>query len=202
MHARAVDDAATRVRELRWEEWGDLALAGLALAFSLAATQVYPSFAMPLFVGGLVVAALGVRALYRRWDLVDRLLREPDAYVIPEVVSHASRVATIESRRRMAEEIRGTLTDTQPSVAVRVDAVAADLEELAADLDDDELVLDPVRAVSCLRLLSDYSESPLRNPELPAEDLRSQLSQIRAGFRPSGERMDLGRGGSLLEQRV
>ena len=33
---------------------------------------VRPSLALPLMLGGFVVGALGVRALWRRWDLVDR----------------------------------------------------------------------------------------------------------------------------------
>jgi hypothetical protein len=188
MYARAVDDAAVRIRELRREEWGDLALAAVALGLSLAATQLNPSFAMPLFVGGLVAAALGIRALYRRWDLVDRLLGERDAYVIPEVLSHASRMATMGSRRRMAVGIRGTLDEPWPLIAARVSTVAGDLAALAAELDDDALALDPARAVSCFRLLNDSSESPLLNPELAIEDLHSQLSQIRSGFAPPRRR--------------
>ena len=43
-------------------------------------------------------------------DLVERLLTERDAYVIPEVLGHAARMATIESRRRLAASIRETLT--------------------------------------------------------------------------------------------
>jgi hypothetical protein len=202
MYARAVDDAAVRVRELRWEQWGDLALAGLALALSLAATQIYPSLAMPLFVGGLVVAALGIRALYRRWDLVERLLGERDAYVIPEVLGHASRMATMDSRRRMAAGIRGILDEPWPLIGARVSAVAEDLAALAAQLDDDGLAFDPARAVSCFRLLNDSSESPLLNPELAVEDLRSQLNRIRSGFMPL--RRHAGRAGleAQLERRV
>ena len=63
MYARAVDEAAARLRELRHEEWEDLGLAALALGLAVVATQVRPAFAMPLFLGGLAVGALGVRAL-------------------------------------------------------------------------------------------------------------------------------------------
>jgi hypothetical protein len=73
MYARAVDEAAARLRELRHEEWEELGLAAVALGFALAATQVLPRLAAPLFLGGLPLWALGVRALWRRWDLVDRL---------------------------------------------------------------------------------------------------------------------------------
>ena len=69
MHARAVDNAAARLRELRHEEWGNLGLAALAFGLAIVATQVRPSLALPLFLGGVAVWFLGVRALWRRWDL-------------------------------------------------------------------------------------------------------------------------------------
>jgi hypothetical protein len=98
MYARAVDDAELRLRGLRHEQWLDLALAAVVFALALAASQIRPSLAMPLFLGGVLAWALGVRALYRRWDLLDRLAGERDAFVIPEVASHASRHATGERR--------------------------------------------------------------------------------------------------------
>jgi hypothetical protein len=66
--------------------------------FALAATQIRPSLAMPLFLGGVFAWALDIRALYRHWDLLDRLADERDAFVIPEVASYASRHATSERR--------------------------------------------------------------------------------------------------------
>jgi hypothetical protein len=185
MYARAVDDAATRLRELRQEELGDLALGGLALALALAAAQVRPALALPLFIGGVVVGAFGVRALYRRWDLVERLLGERDAYVIPEVRVHATRMATIESRRRLAASIRLTLTQPGIPVESRVRAAADELGALASVLDDDMLQLDPVCAVACLRLVSDHSESPLLNHTASAGELRAAVVRIRSGFTAS-----------------
>ena len=62
MYARAVENAGVRLRELRLEEWEDFGLALLALALSLVATQRAPTFAFPLFIGGLATLALGMRA--------------------------------------------------------------------------------------------------------------------------------------------
>ena len=56
--------------------------ARLALALSLAATAVLPELAVPLFVGGLAVGVLGVRAALEQSEIVDRLAGERDAYVI------------------------------------------------------------------------------------------------------------------------
>jgi hypothetical protein len=183
MYARAVDDAAARIRDLRREEHEDLGLALLALGLAVALTRVRPSLAMPLFLGGLVVGALGMRALWRRWDLVERLSGDHDAYAISEVLACASREATTERRHVFAASIRWRLAQPGPAFAERVQAATGELEALASELDDGELELDPASAVACARLLSDFTESPLMNPDLPSEELRTRIRQIRSGFR-------------------
>ena len=180
MHARAVDDAAIRLRELRREEWGDFGLGALALGVSVVATQVHPSLTLPLFVGGLIVGVLGVRALWRRWDLVERLSGDPDAYMIAEVLEFASREATMERRQALAVSIRSRL---RAPVEARLTEATEELEALVSDLEETDLALDPACAVACTRLLSDVVESPLLNPALPPEDLGSCVRRIRSGFR-------------------
>jgi hypothetical protein len=182
MYARAVDDASARLQELRREEWQELALAGLALALALVATQIHPALAMPLFMGGVVVGARGMTALWRRWDLVDRLAAERAAHAIAEVRAYASRQATTERRHHLAALIRGAVRQPGSATDLRVRAAADDLEALASELEDESLALDPASAIACLRLLSDPVLSPLLNPELPQEDLRSLVHQIRSGF--------------------
>lgn len=182
MYARAVDDASARLHELRQEERQDLGLAALALGLALVAAQVRPAFAMPLFLGGVAVGALAVRALWRHWDLVDRLAGERDAYLISDVLAYASRETTKERRYWFAALIRSIVSQPGPAVVERVHAAAADLEALASELEDEELALDPACAVACARLVSDPAQSPLLNPALPPEELRSRLRQIRAGF--------------------
>ena len=98
MNARDLDAAAARLRELRCEQREKLALGALALILAVVATTVYPDFAFPLLLGGVGVGALGVRALWRRWDLVDRLAAVPDALAIAEVRTYASRRTTVDSR--------------------------------------------------------------------------------------------------------
>jgi hypothetical protein len=171
---------------LRQEELGDLGLGALALALALAATELRPSLAVPLFVGGMAVMARGVRAVWRRWDLVDRLAGERDAYVISEIRAYAAREATPERRHGHAASIRILLGSPVPALEARLVAVADDLEALACELEDDSLVLDPAAAVSCTRLLNDYAESPLLNAALPSEELRSHVRRIRTGFEPRG----------------
>jgi hypothetical protein len=182
MYARAVDEASSRLRELRQEEWADLGLAALSLGLALAATQVRPALAMPLFLGGIVVGIRGMRALWRRWDLVERLASERDAYVIPEVQAFAAREATVDRRHTYAARIRAELEQTGLHDGARVMLPTEELEALACELEDDQLALDPAAAVACMRLLSDPSTSPLLNPALPPEQLRSRVRQIRSGF--------------------
>lgn len=184
MYARAVDDGQERLRALRREEWGDLGLAAVAVAAAIAATLTRPDFALPFFLGGIVVGACGVRALWRRWDLVARLAGEGDALVIPEVLAYAKRHATMDSRRCFAASIRSRLPRHGYEVDARIVAAADVLEALADELEDESLELDPTAAVACMRLLSDPSDSPLLNLRVPGENLRSRVCQIRAGFEP------------------
>jgi hypothetical protein len=183
VYARAVDQADARLRDLRLEERGELGLAAAALAASVVATEVFPPLVAPLFIGGLFVGALGARAMWRRWDLLERLSGDSDAHVIDEVRAFALREATMDRRRTFASLIRARLSDATLAGETRVFAVADDLEALAVDLEDDDLTLAPAAAVACMRLLSDVARSPLLNRELSTEDLRARVLQIRCGFR-------------------
>jgi hypothetical protein len=179
MYARAVEEGAAKLRALRHEEWEDLGLGAVAIALAVAATQVWPELAVPLFVGGVAVGVKGVRAAWRRWDLVDRLADYVDAYVIPEVLAYASRHASMERRRTFSSFLRSRLLAGDARIA----AVAQDLEALAIDLEDESLVLDPCAAVATMRLLSE-PESPLLDRAAATDALRSRVLQIRSGFKP------------------
>jgi len=184
MVARAVEDAGRRLHDLRREEWEEGAVAAVAFALALAASTVRPEFALPLLVGGAFVASRAVLAGWRRWDLFDRLLVEPDAYAIPEVRARGEQEADMANRRSLSRVIRRQLErGDYPRIAASADELAA----LAEELLDPRLVLDPASAVACSRLLTDGVTSPLFNAELPAEDVRSRLVQIRAGFHARDE---------------
>jgi hypothetical protein len=184
VYARAVDQADARLRELRQEERGELGLAASALTAGVVATEVLPVLAAPLFIGGLVVGMLGVRALWRRWDLLERLSGERDAHVISEVRAFASRETTMERRLSFAARVRGCLRAVSHANDARLLAVADELDALASELEDGDLALEPASAVDCMRLLSDIGQSPLLNRAVPPEDLRSRIRQIRSGFTP------------------
>jgi hypothetical protein len=51
-------------------------------------------------------AAGGVLAGWRRWDLLDRLVGERDAYAIPGVRARAEQEASMANRRSLSGAIR------------------------------------------------------------------------------------------------
>jgi len=130
MYARAVEEAAITLRDLRRAEWEDLALGLVALGSAIAATTILPSLAIPLFLGGVAIGARGLRALWLRWDLVERLAGERDAYVISEVRDRALRETTMGRRRAFAAVIRTCLCDPENA---RLRFLEAELEDLAAE---------------------------------------------------------------------
>jgi hypothetical protein len=184
MYARAVDDANSRLRDLRREEWSDLGLAALATGLALLATQTRTEFAIPLFAGGLAVAFRGLIAAWRRWEIVDRLAAERDAYVIPEVRKRALQGATIERRRLYAAYIRYALGTAVPG---EFGTATPELEALVAELEDVTLTLDAACAVACARLVSDPSGSPLLRFESSPEEVLSRVRHIRSGFAPRAD---------------
>ena len=106
MHARAIDEAQARLFELHNDEIQDIALGGVALSASLASTALFPPLAVPLFVGGVTMGILGIRALWRHWDLLDRLADDRDAYAIRQVREYAARDARMGRRAHFAELAR------------------------------------------------------------------------------------------------
>ncbi len=183
MYARAIDETRGQLRELQREQWGEFGLALAALGLAVTATQFHRGLAVPLLLGGLFVGARGIHTLWRRWDLVDRLVADRDAYVIAEVRAYAARQATMARRHSFATAIRSTVQETAPS---RISAAAQELEALAQELDDENLELDPACAVACMRLLEDPADSSLLDAVAPREELQWRISRIRAGFSTAG----------------
>jgi hypothetical protein len=177
-----MEESAARLRELRRAQWEDLGLSAVLLAAAFSASVLHPALALPLLFGGLAGTVLSIRAAYRRWDLLDELVAEPDAYSIAEVRAHALAETTPERRHSHAISLRMILNAPGAPVNARVAGATEDLEALVHDLDDAALVLDPAAAVACTRLLSDSLNSPLLDATARAEDVRSRVRQIRSGF--------------------
>jgi hypothetical protein len=181
---RDVSQAERQLHDLRVQEWGDLGLGGVAIALSLVATQLAHALVLPLFIGGIVVVILGGRASVRRWDLCERLVTDPGAYVISEIGARAETAANPAGRAALAASVRKMLAPAPEFRRQRVQLVAGELAKLADELEDEHLALDPLCAVRCKRLLTDPVESPLLNSFVPADGLRVAIVVIRHGFVP------------------
>jgi len=172
MRARAVEENAELLRALKRDVAGLASLTVISFAAALA-LHGNRSLALPLLFAGLAGAALGIRAAWRHWDVVDRLLQEPDAYTIDEVRRRADGIAASGSRRVMAAALRrrGKNPDTLP--------IRDELAELASELEDDGLTLDPICAVICKHLIDDdlYGQ--------PAADAAAHIRRVRSGFTPA-----------------
>jgi hypothetical protein len=175
VQANAIIEAESRLTELRQDEAQQLGLGALALAASLALTAVYEPLVAPLFIGGMAMWLLGIRSLWRRWDLLDRLADDRAAYVIPAVRAYASRDARMDRRRANAIALR--CWATQADLA----DVASELDQLARELEDVSLDLSPAAALACRRLLTDPTMSPLLNGADP-DDIHGRIVEIERGF--------------------
>jgi hypothetical protein len=183
MVARDVEQAAAALRALRHEEWGRTGLVVLFFALAVAASAMLPSLAVPLLVGGLTAVVLAIRVFWRRWDLLDRLLLERDAYTIAEVRHRAEQVATLRSRGAMASAIRRLLTAPGIETPSWVVVAAEDLQALAEELEDDDLSFDPVCAVLCARLVAGSgSNHTLSGVGQSPQDVTARVRRIRAGL--------------------
>jgi hypothetical protein len=188
MNAEAIEQAERRLHELRLDEWSDLGLAATAMGLALAAGVLHPPFTLPLLIGALASAVLAGRAFFRRLELSDRLLLDRDAYAIPEIRRRGEEIASMESRRALAQVVRARMTPVPGySGSPGVVAMTEELRALASELDDEGLSLDPVCAARCHQLVNNYAESPLLNSLLPDEDVQVWIRRIRLGFEPKAD---------------
>jgi hypothetical protein len=127
---------------------------------------------------------LGVRSIWRHWDLVDRLADDRDAYTIPAVRAYAARDARMDRRLLCAASISSWTRQPALDAESRFAEARDQLAELARELENVDLELDPACALACRRLITDPTVSPLLNDTLPRADVRSSILRIRAGFSP------------------
>jgi hypothetical protein len=172
MSAREVERLGRELHELNERTIGDLGLAAVAFGLALAASRLHKDLAIPLFVGAMALVGLGMVAFVRRHLLVEDAAADPDAYLLGEVRRYGEHIASEDRRRACAAQIRRMLA------ANGDDPI---LEELADDLERRDLHFDPLCAVALDRLLLDGSIH-----SLPADELRSRLTQIVAGFGETG----------------
>jgi hypothetical protein len=175
MVARDVEMLGRRLHELNERSLADLGLAGVAFGLALAATQLRRDLTIPLLIGALVLTGMGLVAFVRRQLLVEDAAVDRDAYALAAVGSYARRLAGRDNRRMEAAQIRRLLALSGDYAPSRVKGSRAQLRRLVRKLEREDLELDPVCAVTLARLLQDSA--------LPADEFRSRLTQVEAGFR-------------------
>ena len=181
MNARQLDEATTRLHDLRARTVGDLVLAVVATGLALTATQFRPVLAIPFLLGAVGVGFLGMQAHARRVFLVEELADDRDAYGIPEVRRFGERATTPTHRRRLAQSIRLAMTDSPSEVAARPHSVRVELDQLAAVLEDEERSFEPYSLVTLEHWLNDPGGS-FRDPRVPAVEVRSRLRHLLVDF--------------------
>ncbi|TMJ95009.1 MAG: hypothetical protein E6G67_08110 [Actinobacteria bacterium] len=188
MHTWALDRAAHELGKRRRKvvEAGLLAAAAGAAAAAGFAFSVGAPVEIALAAGAGLEAILALASLVGRREQVARLALEPAAYALPEVSRYGMRLSRPHERARLAAWLCEVVADAQlPEtlyLADRVAPVTHELEALARELVSPALTVQPASAVSCRRLLTRMVESPLYNPNLPAEELLGELRRIRGGI--------------------
>jgi hypothetical protein len=116
---------------------------------------------------------------------LESLATDPGAYALPDVRALGKRLVTDTTRRRLAgwlwEVIREAGQPGSLYLEDRVRAHSHQLRALARDLSASNVVVQATSMATCVRLLTSAAESPLYNPNLPAEQLMSMLFRIRLG---------------------
>jgi hypothetical protein len=186
MNARELENVArflARRRTLAREA----VTAGLACA-ALATPIAFLTFtaAVALIVGAGVALLVGAVSLLSRRDAILRLALEPTAYSLAEVRSYGERLVVLAERQRLAGWLREIVREARVPgnwyLADRVALYAGQIESLANDLASPLAQIRPSSAAACLRLLTHASESPLYNPDVPAEELPAAIRRIRLGI--------------------
>jgi hypothetical protein len=135
---------------------------------------------------GAVIFALSCHLARER--RLSTLAISPDFAQLPDLAGKRKQLQRTRTRQALAEGLRRTAAPNQPPrrfdccpvLTDRVAAVRSELLELASALEQTD---DPDPAcVALIHELLTNGCSPLYNPNLPADDLRTVLTRARAGI--------------------
>lgn len=185
-----LDVAATEHRLALLRNWcsGSTATAivmGGLLPFAVAWHVRYlgPVAASALFAA---ILAIGTHITCRQ--RLARMALSPELIQLPDVAAERRRLQSARTRRTLATGLRRTAAAIQPPsrfdpCPVLVDRVAPIRDELLELADDLEETQTPDPAyVALIRELLTNGSSPLYNPNLPADDLYTNVARARAGI--------------------
>jgi hypothetical protein len=180
----AARELGTRRGRAREATIGAVACAVLAAGAPIVST----SAAVALAAGAATAALLAAAQRGARRDAIARLALDSAAYALPEVRRYGARLVVPAERARLAAWMREIVRDSHVPgnwyLGDRVLRHAGQLESLAADLLAAQVRVRPASVVACHRLLTHAAESPLYNPDVPADELPAAIERIRRGIRP------------------
>jgi hypothetical protein len=165
-------------------------VAGAALGVSAGLLAAFlgwfgQSAALPAALVSLALLSYAVLTRVANQHQLESLATDPGAYALPDVRALGKRLVTDTTRRRLAgwlwEVIREAGQPGSLYLEDRVRAHSHQLRALARDLSASNVVVQATSMATCVRLLTSAAESPLYNPNLPAEQLMSMLFRIRLG---------------------
>ncbi len=163
-----------------WRAGGALALAG-GLALLGAAPSATPA-ALTAVSAGIAIALASECALRRT---ARAALLDPQLARLPEVTRARERLCSMRRRRTYATALRTAAAPprwarTNPLVLWRRAArIAPALIAVAEELDQPAIEVEASVMLELERLLCDGRDSPLLNPDLPEQELGTQLTRIR-----------------------
>lgn len=185
MNARELEQAQSDLGARRRKAVHTAALACVAIVVALPLVWLSPRLAIALAAAAAGEAAVAAAVFHGRRERIARLALDPAAYAIRDVERYGQRC--VGERRKLAAWLVEVVAEARMPASFylrdRVDRSAADLELLARELGASAAKVQPASAVACRRLLTHTVESPLYNPRVPADELRSALLRIRAGIR-------------------
>ncbi len=186
MDMRAAELAANRVEAARRFSFHASVLAVATLVLTAVVWIWSPAALLPMAILAAVEGFVVLCAHYTGRDLVQRLALEPFADEIPEARRYGERLLKQDERDRLAASINSLIAGSRaPGAFCLVDRIVMfeeQLRALARELATPTVPIQARSVVTCVRLLTRGVESPLFNPSVPVEQLRSTLLRIRFGI--------------------
>ena len=192
MTARELEEAQAEIRRRRRSALDCVLAAVGAAALAPALLTLSGALAVSAAIGAGLLVLRAAFAMVRRRGLLERLVLESGALVIPEVRTFAARLVAPSSRTRLAHSIRSMVRDAfRPASRLhclflvdRVAVYARELEAIARDLSSPSIRVEPASVARCHWLLTNAAENPLYDRALPSEQLGAILRTIRSGMVP------------------
>ena len=176
---RSLERKQRRAREATGAAAVCAVLTTVAVPFSLTA-------GLACLAGTVAASLMALANVISRRDLIRRLALNPHAHAIGAVRDYGLRLVSPAQREKLAAWLYEVVYEaTVPGnwyLADRVSLHAAQLELLASEFASSWLRIRPASAAACLHLLTHGPESPLYNPDIPAEELLATIERIRIGI--------------------